>query len=131
MILLDTHVWVWWVQNDPDLAPTMRGVLEVNEKYGLGVSVISCLEVARLAAYGRLILPRPVMEWVDQALHYPHVRLVELSPKIAVDSTRLPGEFHKDPCDRIIVATARELDCPLATADGRIRHYPHVKLVSF
>lgn len=129
MILMDTHVWIWWVQGDPSLPPSMRGQLEVNEKYGLGVSVISCLEIARLVAYGRLILPRPIDEWVNEALLYPHVKLVELSPAIAIDSSRLPGPFHKDPCDRIIVATARSLDIPLATADGRIRNYPHVKLL--
>ena len=130
MILLDTHVWVWWVQGDPVLPPAMRGVLEANEKYGLGVSVISCLEVARLVAYRRLTLPKAVSQWVDEALHYPHVRLVELTPEIAVQSTLLPEPFQKDPCDRIIVATARQLDVPLATADGLIRQYhPNVKLV--
>jgi PIN domain nuclease of toxin-antitoxin system len=130
MILLDTHMWVWWVQGDPTIPAAMRGVLEVNEKYGLGVSVISCLEVARLVAYGRLTLPKPVSQWVDEALRYPHVKLVELSPEIAVDSTQLPEPFHKDPSDRIIVATARRLDVPLATTDGLIRRYqPNVKLV--
>jgi len=109
----------------------LRGALEVNEKDGLGVSVISCLEVARLVAYGRLTLPKPVAQWVDEALRYPHVKLIELSPEIAVDSTRLPEPFHKDPCDRIIVATARRLDMPLATTDGLIRRYaPNVKLVT-
>lgn len=130
MILLDTHVWVWWVQGDPVLPPPMRGILEVNEKYGLGVSVISCLEVARLVAYRRLTLPKPVLQWVEEALRYPHVKLIELSPEIAVESTQLPEPFHKDPSDRIIVATARRLNVPLATTDGLIRQYqPNVKLI--
>ena len=129
MILMDTHVWVWWVQDDPAMPQQMREQLERNESGGLGVSVISCLEVARLVAYGRLVLPRPVEEWIDKALHYPYVQLVELSPAIAIDSTQLPGVFHKDPCDRIIVATARRLDILLATADGLIRNYPHVKVI--
>jgi PIN domain nuclease of toxin-antitoxin system len=129
MILLDTHVWIWWVQGDSNLPVTMRGLLEVNEKYGLGVSVISCLEVARLVAYGRLQLPEPVDKWVDQALKYPHIHLIELTPRIAIESTRLPGELHKDPCDRIIIATARELDWQLATCDHLIRRYPAVKLL--
>jgi PIN domain nuclease of toxin-antitoxin system len=129
MILLDTHIWVWWVQGDADLPPPMAGILEGNEKHGLGVSVISCLEVARLAAGGRLILPKPVDIWMDEALHYPHVKLIDLTPEIAVASTRLPGDFHKDPCDRIIVATARRYGWPLMTTDGLIRMYSDVKLI--
>jgi PIN domain nuclease of toxin-antitoxin system len=108
---------------------TLRGTLEVNEKHGFGVSVISCLEVARLVNYGRLILPRPLDEWIDIALHYPHIKLLDLTPRIAIESTRLPGSFHKDPCDRIIVATARDLDWALATEDREICAYAHVKLV--
>jgi PIN domain nuclease of toxin-antitoxin system len=130
VILLDTHVWIWWVQGDPSLPGPMRGVLEVNEKYGLGVSVISCLEVARLVAYQRLVLPKPVGDWIEEALRYPHMKLLELTPQIAVASTQLPEPFHKDPADRIIVATARQFDVPLATTDGLIRRYePNVKLV--
>ena len=56
-------------------------------------------------------------------------RLVELTPQIAVDSTQLPGEFHRDPADRILVATANALHCPLLTADARIVSYPHVEAI--
>ena len=130
MILLDTHVWIWWVQDDPVLPPYMREILEVNEKYGLGVSVISCLEVARLVAARRLVLPKSAEQWIEDALTYPHVKLLELTPKIAVASTQLPDPFHKDPADRIIVATARQLDVPIATTDGLISRYaPNVKLI--
>jgi PIN domain nuclease of toxin-antitoxin system len=66
---------------------------------------------------------------VDEALHYPHVKLIELTPQIAVDSTTLPGKFQKDPCDRIIVATARRLGWPLMTCDSEIRAYPDVQLI--
>jgi PIN domain nuclease of toxin-antitoxin system len=131
VILLDTHIWVWWVQGDARLPPTLRGVLEVNEKSGLGVSVISVLEVARLVAHNRLTIPLPVMDWVEQALAYPHIQLIELSPKIAVESTQLPGEFHKDPCDRVIIATARHLNWQLATTDGLIERYPHVRVTEY
>jgi PIN domain nuclease of toxin-antitoxin system len=131
VIVLDTHIWVWWVQGDPRLPPTLRGVLEANEKGGLGVSIISVLEVARLVAYSRLTLPLPLLNWAQQALTYPHIELVELSPEIAIESTQLPGEFHKDPCDRIIVATARHFDWPLATTDGLIERYPHVRAMEY
>lgn len=96
MTILDTQVWVGWIQEDNLLPPRLRGYLEVNEKYGFGVSAISCLEVARLVAVKRLILPLPVDQWMDQALKYPGVSLIELSPAIAIESTRLPDPFHKD-----------------------------------
>lgn len=129
MTLLDTQVWVWWT-NDPDqIPPSIRGYVEANEKWGLGVSAISCLEVARLVAVGRLDLPLPVEQWMDEALRYPFVNLIELSPQISIESTRLPEPFHRDPADRIIVATSRLLNCRLATTDGLIRRYPHVQLV--
>lgn len=92
------------------------------------MSAISCWEVAKLVEYGRLELPCPVVDWLEQALAYPGVRLLNLSPRIAVESTRLPGGFHRDPADQIIVATARTLDVPLLTLDHRIRSSAHVRL---
>lgn len=65
-------------------------------------------------------MPCPLDEWLNRALMYPGVRLVPLSKYAAVESCRLPGEYHKDPADRMLVAAALELDCPLVTADGKI-----------
>jgi PIN domain nuclease of toxin-antitoxin system len=76
-----------------------------------------------------MALPVPILQWMRDALNYPAVRLIELSPEIAIESTNLPGEFHKDPADQIIVATARTYDCDLVTLDKAIRSYPHVRLV--
>ena len=129
MIVLDTHIWVWWVHGDPSLTRVQREVVEAHEAAGLGVSAISCWEVAKLVEYKRLVLPCPTLEWLDQALAYPGVRLLDLSPRIATDSTELPGEFHKDPADQIIVATARVHGAPLLTADERILKYPHVQVL--
>lgn len=70
-----------------------------------------------------------MLDWIQQALAYPGVRLIELSLRICVESTQLPGEFHRDPADQIIVATARIMDAPLRTVDGKILEYPHVKLI--
>ena len=67
----------------------------------------------KLVDYGRLTLPQDIAEWVGVALDYPGVRLIELTPAIAIESTRLPQPFHKDPADQMLVATARVLDCPL------------------
>ena len=62
-------------------------------------------------------------------MKYTNIRLLDLTLQIAVESTKLPGNFHKDPADQIIVATARIYDVPLVTMDNKIRNYPHVKLL--
>jgi PIN domain nuclease of toxin-antitoxin system len=128
VILLDTHIWVWWTHDESRLPEPYRAHLQANETRGLGVSIISCWEVAKLVERGRLILPRPIGEWLDQALGYPGIHLLDLTPRIVVESTQLPGAFHRDPADQLIVATARVYNLPLVTLDERIRTYPHVPL---
>lgn len=128
MILLDTHIWVWWVQDPHKLSQPHRSKLQEQEQAGeIGVSAISLWEIAKLVELGRLSLPCSVENWLAQALTYPGITLLPLTVEIAVSSTRLPDGFHRDPADQIIVATARVLDCPLMTVDQRIRAYPHVK----
>jgi PIN domain nuclease of toxin-antitoxin system len=126
VIVLDTHIWVWWVSASPSLTAGQQRHIQSHVGTGLGVSAISCWEVATLVERGRLRLNQPVLDWVRQALRYPGVRLLELTPEIAVESTQLPSGFHRDPADQIIVATARVGGHPLLTADGRILNYPHV-----
>jgi len=128
MIVLDTHIWIWWVHGDPQLPPTYLTYIQTHEPQTIGISAISCWEVAKLVEYNRLTLPLPVGDWLDQALIYPGVRLLELTPRIAVESTQLPGIFHRDPADQIIVATARVYNCPLVTLDGKLQNYPHVQI---
>ena len=130
MIVLDTHIWVWWVNGSAELTATQRRHVEDHEGTGLGVSVISCWEVAKLVELNRLELRCPVAEWIEQALAYPGTRFLYLTPRIAVESTQLPGEFHRDPADQMIVATARIRGCALLTADSRILRYPHVKTLT-
>lgn len=130
MIVLDTHVWVWWVHGDERIQPTHASVIEDAESDTIGVSAISCWEVAKLVERGRLDLYRPLEEWFRLELGYPGVRLVELSPGIAVASTRLPGDFHRDPADQIIVSTARLSHCPLVTSDEKITTYRYVETVA-
>ncbi len=128
MIVLDTHIWVWWVHGDAALSPSVRMRIDSSEQSGIGVSAISCWEVAKLVERQRLTLPCPVFDWIQQALSYPGVRLLDLSPRICVESSQLPGIFHRDPADQIIVATARVFDAPLITVDSKILAYPHVRL---
>ena len=128
MILLDTHIWIWLVNETDDLKEVWQDLICSQESWGIGVSVISCWEVAKLVEKGRIQLKLPVAEWINQALAYPGVQLLELTPQIAVESTQLPGSFHRDPTDQIIVATSRAYNIPLLTADAKIRDYPHVQL---
>lgn len=128
MILLDTHVWVWWVNESSMGSKDMLRIIQEHQDDGLGVSIISCWEVAKLVERGRLELSTPVEHWIEQALAYPGVELLELTPRIAVEYTQLPGEFHRDPADQMLVATARVYDIPLLTADSKLLDYPHVKI---
>ncbi len=129
MIVLDTHVWVWWVHDDPRLSPSHKIAIARFEDKEIGVSVISCWEVAKLVEYGRIVLPFPLREWMKDALAYPGVTLLELTPDIVVESTQLPGTFHRGPADQMIVATARIQECPLLSSDEKILHYPHVETI--
>jgi PIN domain nuclease of toxin-antitoxin system len=126
VILLDTHVWVWWVHDDP-MPIALRIAINQRSDEGLAVSAISCWEVAKLVEYGRLQLPSDLDEWLDLALDASGVRLIPISPRIAAESTTLPGDFHRDPADQIIVATSRVYELPLATCDEKILGYPYVE----
>jgi len=126
VILLDTQIWVWWVNGAAQLAPRQLHHIQTNQAAGLGVSIISCWEVAKLVERGRLQLAGPVLQWLHQALASPGVLQLDLTPEIAVESTQLPLPFHRDPADQIIVATARIHAIPLLTADARLLQYPHV-----
>ncbi|MCU0545588.1 MAG: type II toxin-antitoxin system VapC family toxin [Oscillatoriaceae cyanobacterium Prado104] len=127
MIVLDTHIWIWWVHGDENLTHEYYEYVQEQESQGLGISAISCWEVAKLVEYGRLTLPSSVDEWLDEALAYPGINFLELTPRICVESTQLPGDFHRDPADQIIVATARVHNCPIVTVDRKIREYPYVE----
>lgn len=126
MILLDTHIWVWWVDDNQRLTQKHREWLNEYQSQGLGVSIFSCWEVAKLVENDKLILSCSVSEWLEVALAYPGVQLINLTLPIVVESTQLIS-FHRDPADQIIVATARIYGCQLLTADTKILNYPDVE----
>lgn len=70
MIVLDTHVWVWWVNQSSQLTPELQRTIRNHQTTGLGVSMISCWEVAKLVEVGRLQLTLPTLDWLTQALAY-------------------------------------------------------------
>ncbi|MBN3944075.1 type II toxin-antitoxin system VapC family toxin [Nostoc sp. NMS9] len=128
MIILDTHIWIWWVDNNERLNQKYRDWIEEYQSQGLGVSIISCWEVAKLVENRKLAFSISVEDWLAAALVYPGVQLLELTIPIIVESTKLTG-FHRDPSDQIIVATARINGCPLLTVDTKILAYPGVQTV--
>ena len=130
MIVLDTSVWIWWVSDPSRLtAKARRAIMAEEAGRGLVVSSISVWEVAVKVALGKLTLDREIRAWTAIASMYPGVSVHPLDPRDAVESTLLPGAFHKDPADRIIVALARRLDASLVASDGAIRGYRHVKTI--
>ena len=124
MIVVDTHVLVWAVDDDARLGHKARAAIEeAGRSDGIAVSAITPWEIALLAEKGRLRLGIDTAVWIDTALDLPGVRLVPIEPAIAIDSVRLPGSFHADPADRLIVATARHCGAALLTADQAILNY--------
>jgi PIN domain nuclease of toxin-antitoxin system len=126
MIILDTHSWVWWVDDNQRLTQQHREWIQEYQSQGLGISIIYCWEVAKLIEVGRLTLSISVEDWLEGALAYPGVQLLDLTIPIVVESTKLTS-FHRDPADQMIVATARIYGCPLLTADSKILAYPDVQ----
>jgi PIN domain nuclease of toxin-antitoxin system len=123
LILLDTHVWVWAMLNQTDKI-SLNIQKQMNEAFteqSLALSAISAWEVGMLASKQRLQLNLPCLEWVKQASE--GLTLLPLSLEIAVESSFLPGDFHGDPADRIIVTTAKIHQATLVTNDGKILDY--------
>jgi len=133
VIVLDTHALIWWVAKDAALgAAALDGIRTEQDKGEHGeilVSAISAWEIAMLVKSERLTLSMSASAWLDTVAHVPAVRFIPVDTRIATASVGLPGDFHKDPADRIIVATARLHKARLATADGKIRAYPHVETI--
>lgn len=120
--LLDTHVLLYWFGDEGRLTAEQRHVLSAaSGEEPLLVSDISLWEVATLYSLKRITLDRPLRVWLEQATAAPLVRRIGISPAIAAEVARIPESFHRDPADRILVATARVLGAVLLTSDRRIR----------
>jgi PIN domain nuclease of toxin-antitoxin system len=131
VFLLDTHVWLWLMSGEGNMKPSAIRAVEEGAHHGLvRVSAISVWEVAMLEAKGRIRLSKGCLSWVNEALRAPGVKLIPLTPEIAVESSRLPGDFHGDPADRILVATARQEGAILLTRDEKILAYGKAKHMS-
>ncbi|MCY3604206.1 MAG: type II toxin-antitoxin system VapC family toxin [Gammaproteobacteria bacterium] len=124
MIVLDTHALVWAVNGDERLGRKTKELISGTARTGrVAISAITPWEIALLVEKGRLGLANETQTWIEAALALPGIYLAPIEPAIAIDSVRLPGEFHADPADRLIIATARYHDAPLVTADRAILSY--------
>ncbi len=114
MILLDTHVWIWWVDRPTSLsAPARTAIDSAMTTRALYISTISVWEVAMLVQKGRLQLTMAVDDWVAHTEALPFVTFVPVSNRIAMKSVHLP--IHPDPADRTIIATALSLGVAIVT----------------
>lgn len=130
MIVLDTHTLVWWVAGDPTLSKRAKAAIEREMAGGaIVVSAISAWEIAMLVEREKIVLSMDVASWLATVAEIEAVRFMPIDTEIATKSVGLPGVFHKDPADRMIVATARKLAVPLVTKDEKIRAYAHVKTI--
>ncbi|MXZ70576.1 MAG: type II toxin-antitoxin system VapC family toxin [Acidobacteria bacterium] len=119
--LLDTHVLIWWLTDSARLSPAQRNaVASASPSSPPLVSGISLWEVATLHSLGRVRLAVPLRDWLEAAVAPPLVRVHGVSPAIAAELGALPDSFHRDPADRILVATARVLGATLLTQNRRI-----------
>ncbi|OKH18595.1 type II toxin-antitoxin system VapC family toxin [[Limnothrix rosea] IAM M-220] len=124
-LLLDTHIWIWAMTGDlAKLSESYMEAIAFAETEGeLAVSAISVWEVGMLEAKGRIDLGGNCKAWVNKALSFPGLKLIPLTPEIAIQSSRLPGEIHGDPADRILAATCLVTDRSLLTKDRKLIDY--------
>lgn len=126
-VLLDTHVWVWLSIGDLS-ALSIKARQAITGSAQRWISAISCWELAKLVELQRLGFTIPTLSWIQRALNENQIRIADLTPAIAVESTNLEG-FHRDPADQIIVATSRVMGLPVISADQRIIQFRGVEVI--
>lgn len=131
MVVLDTHTLIWWINSSDKLSKKAGNIIdeEKHEDGSLLVSSISTLEIYRLVKNGKLQLINDVDSWLEKIESLPAIRFIPIDNKIAIASVNLPDFDHKDPADRIIIATALSFGAKLVTADKKILNYRGVQSV--
>jgi PIN domain nuclease of toxin-antitoxin system len=134
MLILDTHIWLWLINGDPKIKNSglLLEIIKAARKKSLLVPAICPWEVSMLVSKNRIELEGNTLDWINKALSAPGINLCPLTPDIAYESVNLPGDFHGDPADRMIVASARKFNGTLVTFDKKILEYSeegHVKIL--
>lgn len=119
-VLLDTHALVWWRADRERLSASAASLLDGTTV--LLVSPMTFWEVGMLVEKGRIALDRPTLTWTADVVRHDRVELAEITPQIAVGAAELP-DFHGDPADRLLFATARARRVPFVTKDRKIHDY--------
>ena len=121
-VLLDTHIWIWWLTPASPLSARERDALDrAAEKRELHLAAISLWEAQVLHARKRIELPLPFADWISSAADERMLTLLPLDLDVVIAADSLPAAFRGDPADRLIVATARAHAMALATHDTNIR----------
>ena len=126
MILLDTHTWIWSHSATRLLPSNVKNLIKKTRTDQRAIASISIWEFAMMVVKGRINVKIDPKLWLDNAIKNSGLKVIDLSPEIALESCNLPGDFHKDPADQIIVATARIHSLTLLTKDRKILDYRHV-----
>ena len=129
-ILLDTHVFIWYVNGDQISKKIQKMIDEAVQENRVYLAAISLWEISMLEAKQRIIMEMPCLEWINRAIRELHLQVLPITPAIAVESCHLPENFHGDPADRLIVATARVEGMTLLTRDSAILDMAKNKLLS-
>ena len=124
--LLDTHVLIWMVELPENLPTKISAILKKSTAADITVSAITPWEIAKKVSIGKLRLGCPVSDWLSKATNPKGISLMPLGVDVSVEANQLPGNFHKDPADQIITATARIHGLTLITVDEKLLKYPHV-----
>jgi PIN domain nuclease of toxin-antitoxin system len=125
-LLLDTHAWIW-AQETPEKFGRRAAALVEDTSNDVFVSAMAAMELARLIFLCRIQLAEPISAWIADSIRSLGARSLDVTAQIAAEAYDLPGKFHKDPVDRVLVATARLHNLTLLTADNLLLQYPHVK----
>ncbi len=130
-IVLDTHIWIWAVIGSSKLLKSFQTHFEQASKIqDILISPMSIWEIGMLVEKNRIQVDMDVEDWIEQALDIPGIQLCPITPRISIHSTRLSGEVHGDPVDRLLIATAYEENAVLVTCDKKILKYAKGKFIT-
>jgi PIN domain nuclease of toxin-antitoxin system len=125
VLLLDTHVWIWSVQGDTRRVGrrTRQLLARAQAREAIRISPATLFELTALHTIGRIRLTRPPEQWIRESLDVAGVRIAELTAAVAIDAGAIPRASLADPLDRLLVATARQLEATFLTSDRRLLDY--------
>ncbi len=130
-ILLDTHIFIWLMDGNQDLSHAFLKAINLCKSLDcIFISPISIWEIGMLVEKKRIIIEMDALDWVTKALNKTGINIIPISPQIAIQSTRLPGNVHGDPADRMIIASAHSENAVLVTCDEKILEYGNDRFIS-